>query len=513
MRARGVRRQPSDVLDSHGKEGQAAAGSGGSMGKGARWIGLSQTAIQISRVATTLVLATLLTPADFGIVALVTVVSGFFERVVGDTGTSSAIVQRETLTHGLVSSILYLNILVGFTTSMLFIVAANPIAIFLGDQETIDFIRIAGLLAVVNSFTYVPLALFRRKLQFSKLAISNLANAIVTGLSSIGLALADYGPWSIVYGNLAGSVVGVVVAWSMSGWRPARYFSRADLSEISTFSAYLSAKNLFGYVTYAGDRYVVGVLVGVADLGFYGLANRLMRYPTQIVAQTYRSTVFPGLARIQNDHAAMADAYRRSVSTIAYLVFPLCVGVAAVSVPLVSFALAPVWEPVAPVLAIIACTSALQAVASTTGSLYTARGRTDLAFRWQVGSSIVSMIFYLTGSLWGVNGVAAGYLLATLLLMYPAFAIPLGLIKVSVVEVLGEATVTGLVAVVSGAAGYGVVQVLSGRGAPDLVQIIGGLATVGAGFALYTAVARPSAFDDIIGLLGRKRGRRARPSV
>ena len=508
---------PSDVIDAHDGRGvvdghdpggepvEGSGGPSGAMGRGARWIGLSQTIIQMLRVGTTLVLTQLLTPAEFGIVALVTVVSGFFERVVGDTGTSSAIVQQPKLTHGLASSILYLNVGVGFLTSSLFIIAAKPISVLLGNSETIGFVRAVGLLALINSFTYVPQALFRRTLQFQKLAIANLSNAAVTGFASIGFAIADFGAWSIVYGNLAGSVVGAVVAWVLGTWRPAWYFSRDDLSSISTFSAYLSAKNLFGYITFAGDRFVVGRLLGVTDLGFYGLANRLMRYPTQIVAQTYRSTVFPGLARVQHDIEATATAYRRSVSTIALLIFPLSVGVAAVAEPLVSLALPPAWAPVAPVLAIIACTSGLQAVAGTTGSLYTARGRTDLAFRWQVGSSIVYMACYLTGSLWGVSGVAGGYLVGTLLLIYPAFAIPLGLIEVSVRKVLGEAAVTALVATAAGAAGWGVVQLLAERDAADLLQVIAGLAVVGLGFALYIAIGRPSAFKDLLGLLDARR--------
>jgi PST family polysaccharide transporter len=499
------RLQPADVIDTHRGESRADGGSSGAMGKGARWIGLSQTVIQVLRVVTTLVLTQLLTPAEFGIVALVTVVSGFFERVVGDTGTSSAIVQRPTLTHGLASSILFLNLGIGFLTSLLFFVAATPISILLGSSDTIGFVRVVGLLAFINSFTYVPQALFRRTLQFQKLATANLANAAVTGFTSIGFAVADFGAWSIVYGNLSGSVVGVIVAWALGSWRPAWYFSRSDLADISTFSAYLSAKNLFGYITFAGDRFVVGRLLGVTDLGFYGLANRLMRYPTQIVAQTYRSTVFPGLARLQDDIEATANAYRRSVSTIALLVFPLSVAVAAVAEPLVSLALPPAWEPVAPVLAIIACTSGLQAVAGTTGSLYTARGRTDLAFRWQVGSSIVYMICYLLGALWGVSGVAGGYLVGTLILIYPAFAIPLGLINVSVRPVLGEATVTATVAAVSGAGAYGVVQLLAGRGLADLLQIVAGLAVIGLGFGLYILFGRPTAFKDLLGLLDARR--------
>jgi PST family polysaccharide transporter len=275
------------------------------------------------------------------------------------------------------------------------------------------------------------------------------------------------------------------------------------MSEISGFSTNLSIQNLFGYVSYAGDRFIIGRFIGTTELGYYGLANRLMRYPVQTSAQTYRDVVFPSLARMQSDHKAMATMYERSVSGIAFLLFPLCATVAAVAQPLVAVMLGPKWAPTADIIGLIAITSALQAVSATTGSLYNARGRADLSLRWQIGSSIFLVLAYSIGSAYGVVGVAWGYLIGTALLTPLAFWIPLRLIGASLFQVTRGALAAGAAAVVAALAANGVVRLLVEQESSDFVQLVVGCVVSLAVFALYAAAFRPRAARDLLAMLRR----------
>ncbi|MFK8025106.1 MAG: lipopolysaccharide biosynthesis protein [Ilumatobacter sp.] len=476
---------------------------GRAMGSGVRWMAPTQVLIQVVRVGSVFALTYLLLPEQIGLVGLVTVITGLFERVLGDTGTTTALVRHKGLTQGLASSVLFWNMSIGAAITAVLAIFAAPIAAFLGNSDATDIVRAMSLLAVINGMSYVPKALFRRHLQFKQLAAANLSNALVTGGGTIAFALAGFDEWSIVIGNVAGSAVGTIVSWALTPWRPSAHYSRARLREISGFSTHLTLQNVFGYVSFAGDRFIVGRFLGTEALGYYGLANRLMRYPIQTTAQTYRDVVFPNLAKIQDDFAAMTRAYRRSVGGIALLIFPLCATVAAVADPLVRVALNDNWLPAKDILGLVAITSGLQAVASTTGSLYNARGRSDLALRWQIASSIFLVACYSIGAQWDLVGVAWGYLIGIAALTPLAFAIPLRLIGARVRDVTGGLVVVGGAAALAGVSGHLVARWIDSTDAGDLAELVAGTAVSLMIYVGVVAAIRPPAVADLRRVLRR----------
>ena len=289
--------------------------------------------MQVVRIVSAIVLARMLTETDFGLVSLVTIVTAFYDRVLGDTGTTAALVQLERITQGLASSVLWLNVAVGAIGTTVMITFAEPLAALLGERDAADLLRVVACIAVVSSFGYVPRALLRRRGEFRKLALANMMNAGITAGGSIVLAQAGWGEWSLAVGNLAGAAAFMLAAWLQIDWRPSLVFVRSEVRSISRFSVNLSASNLFGYISFAGDRFIVGRFLGVADLGYYGLANRLMRYPVQTSSQTYRDVIFPSLARLQGDRDEVGRVFGRSVAGIAFVLFPVCASVAALARP------------------------------------------------------------------------------------------------------------------------------------------------------------------------------------
>ncbi len=204
-------RSPDYVIDEHPPDGGGGRRAGRAVGSGVRWMGPTQVGMQLIRIGSMLALTRLLTPQDFGVVALVTVVTGFFERVLGDTGTTVAMVRVPRLTQGLASSVFFWNLSIGAMTTALLMVWASPIARLLGDPDATGIVRGLGFLALVNSFMHVPNGLFRRRMQFRHLALANVTNVSVTAIVSLALALSGVGVWSLVIGTIAGSAVGVAL--------------------------------------------------------------------------------------------------------------------------------------------------------------------------------------------------------------------------------------------------------------------------------------------------------------
>ncbi|MEM7273461.1 MAG: lipopolysaccharide biosynthesis protein [Actinomycetota bacterium] len=499
-------RDPAEVLDVHDAEADRGRVKA-RLGTGVRWTGLSQILMQVVRVGSLLVLTRLLEPREFGLVALATIVIGLFERVLGDTGTTAAVIRHRRLTQGLASSVLWWNLCVGAVTSLVFLAGGEVIAVILGDRAVTDIVRVLGLLAIINATGYVQIAYLRRSLAFGRVATAHLTNAIMTAVGTIFFALLDYREWSLVLGNLLGSATAALLVWLLSPWRPSRYFSWEEVKEIREFSIYMSAKSFFGHLSLVGDRFVVGRFIGITELGFYGLANRLIRYPIQTSAQTYREVVSPGLARLQDDHEAVLATYRRTVGGIAFLIVPLCLLIAVLADPLVPVALGGKWIDAIDLIPPVALAGAVQAIATTTGSVYVSQGRADLLFRWSVASSLIMLAFYAVGAIWGAEGVAWGFFAGSAALTYPAFYIPLRLLGARPGAVLGPVLPTVVAALVSAGAAAGTSTLLDGS-VPELVQLAVAAIVGAAVYLLYAVVRRPVEFNDLLSIVARRSGGR-----
>lgn len=482
--------------------GEAAA-------SGARWLAGGQVALQLTRLVVSAVLARRLGQADFGLIALTLVLTDFLERVLG-VGTSAALIQRPTITQELKSSIFFFNVMVGLATCAAIVVAAPVLGSLLGSSEVVPVLRAMSLVFVFLALSQAQRALLRRSLSFSKLAFADYANAFVQGAVAIVLAFQGFEVWALVLGVLAGKLASNLVIWSSSRWHPSWHFSRADIKEISRFSGNLSAFQFFSYFSEAGDKYVVGRMVGTSALGVYSFGYRLLLNPVNAALNVSRQVLFPTFARIQDDDATIRRGYIRAVCASALCLFPLTIGIAVLAEPLVRVVLGDKWLPAVPIVMVFGPIAAMQTVTTTVGSLYQAKGRTDLQLRWGIVLGLAMVAAYLVGSRWGALGVAWGFLFGTAVLAVPSLLIPYRL-----VGLLFRTLCRALVPVLAGTACMAVFALgsrlaLEEVGAGPLVVL---LASATAGAVSYGAVillTRPQSLSDLVLIVRPRRG--GRPS-
>ena len=480
------------------EQGQAVAG-------GARWVAGSQAAQQVTKAVSSVVLARLLLPTEFGLLAITVVLTDFLERVLGDTGTSAALIHRRELGRDLADSVFFLNLMVGTITCAFLFVAAPVLAPALGDERVEPILRGIGVAFVLLALGIVQRALLRRALRFRAVAASDLASTITQTVVSIGLAFRGWGVWSLVVGILASRVASNLTVWWVSSWRPRWHFRWADIREVTGFSGNLSAFNFFSYFSEAGDKFIVGRFVSATALGFYGFGYRLLLQPVQSVLQVCRVVLFPAFARIQDDNENIGRGYVRATSAVAMLTFPVTIGVAVMAEPIVHVVLGDKWLPAVPILAIFGPLAAIQAVSTTTSVLYQAKGRTDLQFRWGLVVGLAMLGAYVLGSRWGATGVAWSFLIGTLVLAGPTLVIPFRLVGLPfrdfLVGLLPSVVPTALMA----AAAYGLRRVLESAGAGPGVTLF---VPVALGAAIYCGivfVTRPQALKDLLLLVRPRR--------
>lgn len=461
-----------------------------------RWMVAGRLVTQGSRLLVSVILARLLSPEAFGVVAVAMTTIVALE-IVKDLGTGAALIQRPEVDQRLLSSVFFLNIVAGFVAAGAMAVGAPLIAAFFDTPDATPVVRAFALVLAVGGLTQVHHALLRRRMRFGGVAAVEMTAALTNGVVSIVLALLGLGVWSMVWGNLAGVVLGSVVAWVASGWKPSAQFRMADLRAIAGFSLHTAAYNVTTFALENTDKILVGRWLGTAPLGVYTLAQRTISYPLESISRVLMQVLFPAFARAQNDDEVLRKGYSRAAGAVAFVTLPVMVGVAVTAEPLVHAVLGPQWTGLIPLLWFMAPAGALGALLSCVNTLYSAKGRADWMFRWGLASGVFTLSAFALGLQWDLLGLAIAYLVVMVVQVPVGYAIVLRLIDMplsAMARVL--APYVAMTAAMALAAG-GAVRLLDSTGATAWTQL--GVA-IGVGVAVYGGLAlwiRPAALRDV----------------
>jgi PST family polysaccharide transporter len=375
---------------------------------GAKWSTISQVARQMLQLLNKIILANLLAPAAFGLLGMAIVVIGFLQ-IFKDIGTTSAIIQRKHVTSSLLSSIFWMNILLGIVITGVLIAIAPLIAVFFDEPAVTLVLRVLSLSFLFASLSVVQQALLMRQMAFKTLTHVEVASVFVATVVGIGLAIAGAGVWSLVAASLASAAVLTILLWMSSSWRPQFSLNWQDIRSIASYSLNLSGFNVSNYFIRNADNLLVGRYLGATSLGFYSMAYSIMLYPLQNISYVLGRVLFSALARLQEEHARYRRAYLRLCATIAAITFPLMLGLFVTADLLIGVLLGEKWLPVASLLIILAPVGMIQSVGATTGQIYATQGRTDLQFRWAIVKGIFIIGAFAVGLRWGIMGVAIAY--------------------------------------------------------------------------------------------------------
>jgi lipopolysaccharide exporter len=403
--------------------------------RGAAWSTLSIVGQRLLSLLSTVVLARLLAPSAFGLLGMALVLTAAISSL-KDLGTAAAVIQRKELSQGLASTLFWTNTLIGVAGALFLVGVAPFVAMFYRQPKVAPVLCALSVSFLINSAGVVQRAVLARAMLFRRLSMIQLSASVVSDLLGIGLAVAGLGVWSLVVAVITETSTLVTLYWLACPWRPSWHLSVRDLKSVTSFSANLTASNLAHYVLRNADNVLIGRFLGAVALGYYDLAYSLMMYPLYNVTWNLGNVLFPALSKIQEDDARFRQAYLRAIGVIATLTFPLMFGLLATADLLVSTCFGAKWAPMAPIVRILAPVGMIQSITTTTGMIFTAKGRTDIQFRWALIETIVVLPAFVIGLRWGTIGVASAYAITQSLLCYPVLAIASGIIELRVAELL-----------------------------------------------------------------------------
>ncbi|MGD0909930.1 MAG: MOP flippase family protein [Candidatus Acidiferrales bacterium] len=418
---------------------------------GASWSAIAKVTIQLSALAASTVVARRVPPYAFGIVGMATLAIGLIS-LFRDLGTASAVIQRRDLNQHLLSSLFWVNVGIGFAGTALCFLSAPVAARIFREPAVVPVVRVLSASFLIGSVSNIHSALLNRSMTFKKLSLIDISSSVIGLGVVVTLACLHAGVWSLVAGTLTSTTISSILVCAMSEWQPSLLFSWMEVRSVMNFGLNLSAFNLFNYFARNSDNAIVGRYLGSASLGFYQLAYNIMLFPVQGIAQVLTQVMFPAFSEIQHDNERFRRIYLRTCSSIALITFPLMTGAAILAGPLIRTVYGPRWVNVIPVLTILAPVGLVQSIVTTSGLIYTAKGRTALMFKVGGIASVLYVISFFIGLPWGIRGVALSYAICVGLLLLPSLYIPFRLIDLRLPDlwhaIKGIATSTVLMAVV-----------------------------------------------------------------
>jgi O-antigen/teichoic acid export membrane protein len=395
---------------------------------GVAWSGGSRVLQQVVQFATTVVLARILTPEDFGLVALIIVFTGF-ATVLLDFGFAAALIQRLHIEDRHLYSAFWVNVATGVALALLLLFLAPAFASFYDEPRLVPLTMVIGANFVLTGLAAVQAALLQRAMNFRRISVIENTATLAAGALAIAAAASGYGVWSLVILTLATTFLRCALLWLLSDWRPRLRLDLDALRDLWGFSVNLAGVLALNYWSRSADNLLIGKFLGPASLGIYGRAYTLMLLPITQVQAVIGRVMFPALSQIQGDPLRVRRIYLRAIAIIGLVSFPVVVALFVTAEPFVLTLFGPKWAEVVPILQILCIPALIQSIGTTAGWIYQSQGRTDWMLRWNLVTGPLTIGAFAIGIQWGVLGVATAYAVRTVLLTYFNYAIPGRLIE------------------------------------------------------------------------------------
>jgi O-antigen/teichoic acid export membrane protein len=371
---------------------------------GAKWAAFANAGTQILQFGVGLVLARVLMPADFGLIASVYVISGF-AVLLFEFGLGAALIQLEEPSQRDLSTVFWVNALSGIAFAVTLSACSPFIAAFYGQPELVTLTPLVAL-SFTLSVGVVHSAILARQLRMRLSAALELAATALGCLTSVVAALAGAGPYSLAYGSLVASGATSLLFITFVKWVPTSFISLTSLRRLWRFSAGMLGFNVVNYWGRNADNLLVGKLLGPRELGLYNRAYNLMLLPIYQINGALGRVIFPTFAAIQNDRARIRRAYLRVIESVNALTMPILFGLMATAPGLVPLLWGENWVDVVVPLQLLCIAGLPQCLLNSVGWIFQSLGRTGTQLAVSVTATTFGIVAIAFGLHWGLTGVA-----------------------------------------------------------------------------------------------------------
>lgn len=355
-------------------------------------------------------LSRLLNPEAFGLVAMASLLI-IFMQTFQDQGFGDAIVQRLDLQAEHLDTAFWTNLGISCLLTLVSISCSGLIAGFFHEPQLESIIFWLSINFILSGLSSTQQAILRRQLKFKELALRSFSAIFISGVIGVALAFFGFGVWSLVAQTLTNSLVGAVVLWSVSQWRPSFRFSSKHFRDLISFGSNIIGINILNFLNGHASDLLIGYFLGPTLLGFYTIAYKLLGTMTELLTSVTNAVALPTFSRLQDDPERLQHAFYQAVHYTSLISFPAFIGVAIVAPELIPTFFGSQWTLSIPVLQILAFIGILHSIFYFHNSLVIALGKPAWRFRMILLNAVTNVIGFLLVVRWGIVAVAAIYVI------------------------------------------------------------------------------------------------------
>lgn len=403
------------------------------------------------QVGSTILLARLLNPHDYGLVAMVFALVGFAPMLI-DLGTTDATVQKKRITHVDVSALFWLKVAIASILTLLLAGGSGFIASFYGEPALTGIALVSSLSFILAALSTQHFALMRRAMQFQRVAIIDISSNVISSIVAIAMAFTGWGYWALVAKLILTSGLSAVGAWVSCPWLPGRPRFTPEVKDMLGFGMGVTGFTMTDYLARSADRILLGYFYGAGPLGYFQNAFLLYDNLLSLFTQLHDVAV-ASLSKLRNTVDELKRSWAAALSSLSFFSTLAFAVLAVTGQDFVVILLGEKWAPAGPLLCIFAVRGIAHVVERTLGWLHVAAGRSDRWMRWGFFSALFQLVALLAGVPFGLAGVATAHAIATFCLFVPALVYagrPVGIEAKDVLGAVGPQMVAALSTVAIG---------------------------------------------------------------
>lgn len=465
---------------------------------------LAQGTSLVLRMGSLMVLARLLAPKEFGLVGMVTAFTGVL-NLFRDFGLSSATVQRGHVTEEQISTLFWLNIVVGTILGALLMGMAPFIASFYREPRLLWVSVILGTSFIFNGAGVQHTALLERQMRFTALATIDFIALVASTSIGIGMAATGFGYWSLVGSAVSLPLVTTVCLWLTTKWMPGFPSWHDGVHSLLRFGGAITLGNVIVYLAYNLEKVLLGRFWGADALGLYGRAFQLINLPTDNLHSAFWGVAFSGLSRVRDEVQKFRSYFLKGYSLLLALTIPITIAAAVLAPDLIFVVLGPKWKDVIVIFRLLTPTILIFAVINPLAWLVFSLGLVGRNLKIVLVLAPLVIAGYAIGLPYGPKGVALGYSVMMTLWVIPHIAWCVHGTPVSLRDILQTASRPMFSGVVAAAIAYGVQSLLAQPLSPLPRLILGTVVLLGTyvGILLYGMGQKAFYLSLLQGLMGR----------
>lgn len=381
---------------------------------GVFWTYLSFIGGKVLNFVSTIILARLLLPEQFGLIGYCLVVIQYVD-IINSAGIDTALIARRENVQEAANAAFVANMIFGVVCFAITWIIAEPVSVFFKSPEIVPLFRALGLSLPLTGLGMVPDTMLKREMKFKRAVLSDVVRNFIKGAVSIVLALLGFGVWALVWGQVLGVLTGSIISWLLAGWRPTWQFHPDATKSIVFFGFHIILLETAGAFRNNVDYLLVGRILGATALGFYTMSYRIPELLIRSLNYVVGNVSLPALAMTKSDSGKMKKFYFGYLGFLSMFVFPLGVGLAFTAPVFIPLFLSEKWGPAIIPTALISIALGITALGYVPGVLYKAISRPDILNKLAFLKMPIAVLILWYATRWNIVGVAAAQIVVAVI--------------------------------------------------------------------------------------------------